>query len=58
MMDSLVKLWREEQGATAVEYGLVVALIAVVMLVAVQVLGTTISRKFEMVASELDGASS
>ncbi len=55
-MDSLVKLWREEQGATAVEYGLVVALIAVVMLVAVQALGTAISTKFQMIATELDNA--
>ena len=56
MMDSLVKLWREEQGATAVEYGLVVALIAVVMIVAVQALGTAISTKFQMIATEIDGA--
>ena len=56
MMDSLVKLWREEQGATAVEYGLMVALIAVVMIVSVQALGTAISTKFQMVATSIDNA--
>ncbi len=54
MMDSLVNLCREEQGSTAVEYGLLVALIAVVMIVAVQTLGTAISTKFQMVATSID----
>ncbi len=49
-------IWRGEDGATAVEYGLIVALIAVVMLVAVRSLGTAISIKFQEVAGQLDGA--
>jgi pilus assembly protein Flp/PilA len=32
---------RDESGATAIEYGLIVALIAVVVLAAVQLLGTS-----------------
>ena len=56
MMNTMGQFWSDEQGATAVEYGLVVALIAVVMIVAVKALGTAISTKFDMVATELDSA--
>ena len=46
-MERLAKgIWRDEEGATAVEYGLIVALIAVVIIVAVRSLGTSISAKF------------
>ncbi len=38
--------WRDEQGATAVEYGVFVALIAAVIVVAVQTLGDKISTVF------------
>ena len=37
---------REEEGATAVEYGLMVALIAVVIIAAVTLLGTALEDKF------------
>lgn len=49
-------IWRGEDGATAVEYGLIIALIAVVMIVAVRSLGTSISAKFQQVSTELNGA--
>jgi pilus assembly protein Flp/PilA len=41
---------RSDRGATAVEYGLMVALIAVVIIVAVTVLGTNLSALFQNVA--------
>ena len=50
------RIWRDEEGATAVEYGLIVALIAVVIIVAVRSLGTSISAKFDQVAGELNGS--
>ncbi|GCD88935.1 Flp family type IVb pilin [Nocardioides sp. LS1] len=37
---------RDDQGATAVEYGLLVALIAAVIIVAVALLGTKINAAF------------
>jgi len=40
---------RSEEGATAVEYALMVALIAVVIIVAVTFLGTATSDKFQQV---------
>ena len=41
---------RSDRGATAVEYGLMVALIAVVIIVAVTLLGTNLSTLFNTVA--------
>jgi pilus assembly protein Flp/PilA len=38
---------RDERGATAVEYGLMVALIAIVIIVAVTFLGETLSTLFD-----------
>jgi pilus assembly protein Flp/PilA len=47
--------WNEE-GATAVEYGLMVALIAVVIILAVTFLGTSLSDTFSEVGSEIADA--
>jgi pilus assembly protein Flp/PilA len=43
----------DDRGATAVEYGLMVALIAIVIIVAVTLLGTTLSGLFNTVATSL-----
>lgn len=43
----------EEKGATAVEYGLMVALIAVAIIAAVSLLGNTLSGLFSDVAGSL-----
>ncbi len=55
-MNGFARFWREEDGATSVEYALMVALIAVVIIVAVKALGTSVSEKFSLVATELDNA--
>ena len=47
---------REERGATAVEYALMVALIAVVIIAAVTVLGENASIKFDSVADAVGSA--
>jgi pilus assembly protein Flp/PilA len=44
---------RKEEGATMVEYALMVALIAVVCIVTVTLLGTTLSDKFAAITSAL-----
>ena len=44
---------RSDRGATAVEYGLMVALIAVVVIVAVTALGTNLSALFNTVATKV-----
>ena len=54
-MKFLKQLRRNEEGATAIEYGLIAALIAVVIISAVTTLGTTISGKFEEVTEGMGG---
>ena len=44
---------REDRGATAVEYGLMVALIAIVIIAAVVILGTNLSSLFGQVGSKV-----
>jgi pilus assembly protein Flp/PilA len=43
----------EEEGATAVEYGLMVSLIAVVIITAVALIGTNLDTMFKGVAAKL-----
>jgi len=50
------KLLRDEQGATAIEYGLIAALIAVAAITAMQGLGGELSETFGTVDGELDTA--
>ena len=45
----------DESGATAIEYGLIAALIAVVIISAVTALGTTIKGKFNSVVTGMGG---
>lgn len=47
---------RDERGATAVEYGLLVALIAAVIIAVVAVLGTRIGVAFSKITTQLPGA--
>ena len=44
---------KDESGATAIEYGLIVALIAVVIITAVTTLGTKINNGFTLVNNGL-----
>ncbi|MDV7999863.1 Flp family type IVb pilin [Rhodococcus sp. IEGM 1408] len=46
---------RKDRGATAVEYGLMVGLIAVVIIAAVVLLGGRLNEMFETVVTELGG---
>lgn len=50
------KFMSDESGATAIEYGLIAALIAVVIIAAVTALGSNISTQFNKVATAI-GAS-
>lgn len=45
-MKKLIALFKDEEGATAVEYGIMVALIAAVIILAVQALGVTTRDTF------------
>lgn len=43
----------DESGATAIEYGLIAGLVSVVIIVALQTLGTKISADFSSIAANL-----
>lgn len=47
---------RDEEGVTAIEYGLIAALIAVVIIVAVTAVGTNLNSVFQNVATRLSSA--
>ena len=53
MMTTLTKLLKNEDGATAIEYGLIAALIAVAAIAAFQLVGTNLSSTFNSVATKL-----
>jgi pilus assembly protein Flp/PilA len=52
-MKKMSQFLRNEEGATMVEYGLMLALIAVVCIAAVTVVGTQASGIFSTIASSL-----
>jgi len=54
MLKNLKKLWKDEQGATAVEYGLIVAAIAGVIVTVVGTLGKSVSTKFSNVNTAIN----
>ena len=53
MLRNLKKLFKDEQGATAVEYGLIVAAIAGLIIVVVFVLGNKVKNSFNNVAANM-----
>jgi pilus assembly protein Flp/PilA len=52
-MSKFLKLIRNEQGATAIEYGLIAALIAVAAIGAMTSIGTKLGTTFNNVANQL-----
>jgi pilus assembly protein Flp/PilA len=53
MLTTLISMIRDEKGATMVEYGLLVALIALVALAAITTLGMNLSSLFNNVANTI-----
>ena len=52
-MDRFIQFLFEEDGATAIEYGLIAALIAVVIIAAVTLVGTSLDTTFNTIATSL-----
>ncbi len=52
-MKKLIGFFKDEEGATAVEYGIMVALIAAVIIAVVTTLGTGIRDTFQKVVNAL-----
>ena len=53
MFSTLVRLFKNENGATAIEYGLIAALIAVAAVATMTTVGTNLKNVFGTVASSL-----
>ena len=53
----LINFFKDEDGVTAIEYGLIAALIAVVIILAVTFVGTSLSNTFTYIGGQVDGAS-
>ncbi len=52
------RLFADEEGATMVEYALMVALIGAALVTVVRTLGTSVSGKFSSVSTSINGSSS
>lgn len=52
-MEKLIRFFKDEEGATAVEYGLMVALIAVIIIGAVTAVGENLSGVYNYIAGKL-----
>lgn len=55
-MTKFARFLKDESGATAIEYGLIVALIAVVIIGAVTAIGGTLNTTFKTIDDELQSA--
>jgi pilus assembly protein Flp/PilA len=53
MLKNVIKLFRDEEGATAVEYGLIVAAIAGLIIAVVFVLGGKVQNNFNNIQSKM-----
>ena len=52
-MNLISRFVRDESGATAIEYGLIAALIAVVIITAVTAVGTQLSTTFTTISTQV-----
>jgi pilus assembly protein Flp/PilA len=55
-LNTLVKIFKDESGATAIEYGLIAALVSVAAIGALGAMGTSLKDMFGYVRDSLDGA--
>ena len=58
MLTQMMRFLKEEEGATAVEYGLMIALIALAIIVSVRLIGTNLNTSFSGVATNLGNTGS
>lgn len=56
MLKQIKRLSKDEGGQGMAEYGLIIALIAVVCVVAVTFLGTSLQDKFQFLGQEIESA--
>ena len=56
MSKFVTRFLKDESGATAIEYGLIAALVAVVLVTALTLVGTSLKATFTKVSTSLDTA--
>ena len=56
MTKTLKTIFNDESGATAIEYGLIAALVSVAAIAALTAMGTSLETMFNRVSNELSGA--
>jgi pilus assembly protein Flp/PilA len=56
MMNALIRFYREEEGVTAIEYGLIASLVALAIIVGATLLGTNLNAMFNFVAGKMKTA--
>ena len=57
MTKLFARLMKDESGATAIEYGLIAALIGVAIITGAKSLGTALSNKFSTIAGNITSGS-
>jgi pilus assembly protein Flp/PilA len=55
-MQFIRKIFKDKKGATAIEYGLIAALIAVAAITAMQGLGSSLNQTFTNVSDAMSGS--
>jgi pilus assembly protein Flp/PilA len=56
MFGNIKNLLKDESGATAIEYGLIAALVSVAAITALTAMGSSLEQMFTRVSNELEGA--
>lgn len=56
MFATIKNVWNDESGATAIEYGLIAALISIIAITAMKTTGTSLTSAFTSVSTELSTA--
>ena len=56
MLKFFARFKKDESGATAIEYGLIAALISVALIAGASTLGNTLSDTFNGISDQMDGA--
>ena len=54
----IAKFFNDESGATAIEYGLIAALVAVVIITGLTALGSSLNTKFQSVSTTVNSTGS
>ena len=52
-MSTINRFWRNDSGATSIEYSLIAALVGLVIIAGVTKLGTNLSNKFSVIANKV-----